>query len=106
MAKTQTHLERTPTRSHQPLSPLHEPLFIPDQPSYLDHIACHAIFQHFRRLREGDASGEEFDEISGREDDVRVECFTGGRYGHGPREEVERACDALVGRPGKGDEIE
>lgn len=90
------YLQSTPLRPYQPLSSLDKPLLVPNQPSDLDHITCHPVFQHFRRLGEGDAPGEELDEVPRGEDYVRVEGLSGGGYCHCAREEVQGTGDALL----------
>lgn len=46
-------------------------------------------------LVEGNAPGQQLDQISGSQDDVRVEGFLRGRNGHAALDQVQRGFDVL-----------
>ena len=70
------HLNRfqgTAVRAHQPLPAFHVPLLVPHQAADFHHVALHVVLQDLKRLRRRHRSGQEFDQITSLDDDVRVE---------------------------------
>lgn len=94
--KRPIHLERTPIRSNDPLSPLHKPLLVPHQRPNLDNITGNRVVQNLHSLRDSHATRQKFDHIAGFEDNVRVVGFSRCPHGHGTVDQIKCACYSLL----------
>ena len=77
-------LERFAVRSDQTLAPLDKFLFITNKSTDFDNLYKHlVVFHNFDRFREGYRPSQQFDEVAGSDDRIRVPCLTRGFYGEG-----------------------
>jgi hypothetical protein len=90
------YLQGTAIRTNYPLPPLYESFFIPHQGADFYNVASHGIIKDFDRLRDGNTSSQQFEQVASFKNDIWIECFTRCTDRHWTADQVKRAAEKLV----------